>query len=343
MGWCLTAGTLAAALLGVAERAGPSGRAARGRTCRWSCWRRGFRWRRGTRSSSPAPSRGDQVRGGPSSWRRSGATPMAADQKTEVVQALAAPRSRSASVLAQNILPRSCSRGWRCSSSWLSAWRAGSRTSCGGRSPGRAVSMWRMPDAAVWLLVPGLALVVSRDARAMPVGVNLARLGRPRVRAAGIRGGQVVPRDLGMTPGLILCCSCSCCSRCGRCCPRLRGRGLDGPVARFPAARTARGRRRAGRRQPVEVILMDDVEGVGKRGATVKVATGLRAQFPRAPQARHPDRERAAEHVQVELAKQRDIAHDKSKKAPRRIAAKYAACRSRRRRRRARTARCSAR
>jgi large subunit ribosomal protein L9 len=72
----------------------------------------------------------------------------------------------------------------------------------------------------------------------------------------------------------------------------------------------------------VEVILVDDVEGLGKRGSTVKVTNGYARNFLVPRRLAIPAGSGAA-NLFVELAKQRDIASDKSKKAAELIAAKY--------------------
>jgi large subunit ribosomal protein L9 len=72
----------------------------------------------------------------------------------------------------------------------------------------------------------------------------------------------------------------------------------------------------------VEVILIDDVEGVGKKGATVKVAPGYARNFLVPRKLAIPTGSKAA-NVFKSLAQQRDIAHDKSKKAAEVVAARY--------------------
>ena len=72
----------------------------------------------------------------------------------------------------------------------------------------------------------------------------------------------------------------------------------------------------------MEVILVDDVEGLGKRGATLKVANGYARNFLVPRKLAIPTGSGAAR-LFVELAKQKDIATDKSKKAAELIAAKY--------------------
>jgi large subunit ribosomal protein L9 len=72
----------------------------------------------------------------------------------------------------------------------------------------------------------------------------------------------------------------------------------------------------------VEVILIDDVDGLGKKGSTVKVANGYARNFLVPRKLAIPTGGGAAR-LFVELAKQREIAHDKSKKAAEAIAEKY--------------------
>jgi len=72
----------------------------------------------------------------------------------------------------------------------------------------------------------------------------------------------------------------------------------------------------------VEVILVDDVEGLGKKGSTVKVTNGYARNFLVPRKLAIPTGGGAAR-LFIELAKQRDIANDKSKKAAELIAAKY--------------------
>ena len=72
----------------------------------------------------------------------------------------------------------------------------------------------------------------------------------------------------------------------------------------------------------MEVILIDDVEGVGKKGATVKVAPGYARNFLVPRKLAIPTGSKAA-NVFKALAQQREIAHDKSKKAAEIVAARY--------------------
>jgi len=72
----------------------------------------------------------------------------------------------------------------------------------------------------------------------------------------------------------------------------------------------------------VEVILIDDVDGLGKKGSTVKVANGYARNFLVPRKLAIPTGGGAAR-LFVELAKQREIANDKSRKAALAIAEKY--------------------
>jgi len=73
----------------------------------------------------------------------------------------------------------------------------------------------------------------------------------------------------------------------------------------------------------VEVILIDDVEGLGKKGSTVKVKNGYARNFLVPRKLAIPTGLKAAK-VFLAMAKQRDIAKDKDKKAAELVAAKYA-------------------
>ena len=72
----------------------------------------------------------------------------------------------------------------------------------------------------------------------------------------------------------------------------------------------------------MEVILIDDVEGVGKKGATVKVAHGYARNYLVPRKLAIPTGSGAAR-LYVELAKQREIANTKAKGAAEQVAAKY--------------------
>ena len=73
----------------------------------------------------------------------------------------------------------------------------------------------------------------------------------------------------------------------------------------------------------MEVILIDDVEGVGKKGATVKVALGYARNFLMPRKLAIPTGTKAANLFQS-LSRQSEIAQDKAKKAAQAEAAKYA-------------------
>ena len=63
---------------------------------------------------------------------------------------------------------------------------------------------WRMPAAAVWIFIAGLALVALKEARAMPSGLNLAACAG---LAFGVQGLAVLKSMMaaqGMAPGLVL-------------------------------------------------------------------------------------------------------------------------------------------
>ena len=72
----------------------------------------------------------------------------------------------------------------------------------------------------------------------------------------------------------------------------------------------------------MEVILIDDVDGLGKKGSTVKVAAGYARNFLVPRKLAIPTGGGAAR-LYVELAKQRAIANDKSRKAAEALAEKY--------------------
>ena len=73
----------------------------------------------------------------------------------------------------------------------------------------------------------------------------------------------------------------------------------------------------------MEVILIDDVDGLGKKGATVKVKNGYARNFLVPRKLAIPTGLKAAK-VFLAMSKQRDIAKDKDKKAAELVAAKYA-------------------
>jgi large subunit ribosomal protein L9 len=73
----------------------------------------------------------------------------------------------------------------------------------------------------------------------------------------------------------------------------------------------------------VEVILIDDVEGLGKKGATVKVTNGFGRNFLLPKKLAIPTGAKAAQ-VFLAMAKQGEIAADKAKKAAQAAAARYA-------------------
>ena len=72
----------------------------------------------------------------------------------------------------------------------------------------------------------------------------------------------------------------------------------------------------------MEVILIDDVDGLGKKGSTVKVANGYARNFLLPRKLAIPTGAGAAR-LFVELAKQRDIANNPATTAAQAIAEKY--------------------
>ena len=73
----------------------------------------------------------------------------------------------------------------------------------------------------------------------------------------------------------------------------------------------------------MEVILIDDVDGLGKKGSTVKVKNGYARNFLMPRKLAIPTGDKSARMYQA-MAKQNDIARDKSRKAAEAAAAKYA-------------------
>jgi large subunit ribosomal protein L9 len=73
----------------------------------------------------------------------------------------------------------------------------------------------------------------------------------------------------------------------------------------------------------VEVILIDDVDGLGKKGTTVKVKNGYARNFLVPRKLAIPSGHKSAK-MYVTMAKQNEIAHGKAKRAAEALAAKYA-------------------
>jgi large subunit ribosomal protein L9 len=73
----------------------------------------------------------------------------------------------------------------------------------------------------------------------------------------------------------------------------------------------------------VEVILIDDVEGLGKKGATVKVANGYARNFLLPKKMAISTGARAAKVFQ-EMVKQKEIAGQKARRSAEEQAARYA-------------------
>ena len=72
----------------------------------------------------------------------------------------------------------------------------------------------------------------------------------------------------------------------------------------------------------MEVILIDDVDGLGKKGATVKVKNGYARNFLVPRKLAIPSGHGSARQFQA-MSKQNEIAKDKSKKAAEAAAAKF--------------------
>ena len=149
----------------------------------------------------------------------------------------------------------------------------------------------------------------------MPSGLNLAASAG---LAFGVQGLAVIKSMLtaqGMAPGLVLMLFVFAWFMLG---PVLlvaaTGVGLMDLWLDFRRLEPSCGRARAGRRQTVEVILIDDVEGLGKKGATVKVKNGYARNFLVPRKLAIPAGLKAAK-VFLAMAKQRDIAKDKDRKA----------------------------
>jgi hypothetical protein len=200
--WCLAAGCLAASLLGLAERRGAA----------WSARPWAFLPVLVLAAALPLAPGYDRlvaaavggVRGTETQQVAAlNATQMTAEQRAEAAQLVAAGFDFLA-LLARTILP-----------ALLFAWVVtlvgmGERLSrrladfvkrpLGPMTP---LAYWRLPDAAVWFLVAGLALVVTKDARAMPVGLNLATSVGLAFALQGFAVVQVFLTSAGMTPGLV--------------------------------------------------------------------------------------------------------------------------------------------
>ena len=73
----------------------------------------------------------------------------------------------------------------------------------------------------------------------------------------------------------------------------------------------------------MEVILIDDVDGLGKKGTTVKVKNGYARNFLVPRKLAIPAVDKSAK-AYLAMAKQTDIAKDKARKAAEAVAAKYA-------------------
>jgi len=201
-GWCLAAGSVAAALLGLAERQGQS--------LERRAWAYlpvfalaaviplapGYAQFIGAAADAIKSEEGRQLAVLQS-------TPMAADQKVAAEQ-LIASGIQFGLLLAQNVLPM-----------FLFVWvallvhlaeRLARRLADLVRRPltgNFPFEQLRLPDGMVWLLVVGILLVVVRDPRTVPVGVNLAGSVALAFALQGLSVVKVYLVTHGMTPGLI--------------------------------------------------------------------------------------------------------------------------------------------
>lgn len=200
--WCLAAGSVAAAMLGLADRAGaPLERRA------WAYLPvillaavfpiiPGYRDFIGAAAGAI---RSEETR----QLAVLESTPMAADQKVAAGQ-LIASGIQFGLLLAQNVLPV-----------FLFVWvallvhlaeRLARRLADLVKRPlptAFPFERLRMPDGMLWLLVGGLAMIALRDPRVMPVGVNLAGSVALAFALQGLSVVKVYLVSHGMTPGLI--------------------------------------------------------------------------------------------------------------------------------------------
>jgi hypothetical protein len=201
-GWCLAAGSLAAAMLGIAEREGAS------------IERRAWAYLPVLTLAAIfplAPGYKEFIASAATAIHAEEArqlavlesTPMAVEQKVAAGQ-LIASGIQFGLMLAQNILPV-----------FLFVWitllvhlaeRMARRLAELVRRPLPAVAPFerlRMPDGMVWLLILGLALVALRDPRTVPVGLNLSIAVGLAFALEGLAVVKVFLVTHGMTPGLI--------------------------------------------------------------------------------------------------------------------------------------------
>jgi hypothetical protein len=200
--WCLAAGCLAASLLGLAERRGAA----------WTARPWAFLPVLVLAAAMPlAPGYDRLVAGAVAAVHATeaqqtaafNATAMTAEQRAEAAQLMAAGFG-FLETLVKTILP-----------AILFAWVV-ALVGLGDRlsrrladfvkrplGPTTPLALWRLPDAAVWFFVAGLALVVTQDARAMPVGINLATSVGLAFALQGFAVVQVLLTSSGMTPGLV--------------------------------------------------------------------------------------------------------------------------------------------
>jgi hypothetical protein len=201
-GWCLAAGSLAATMLGLAEREGTSHERRAWAYLPVIALAAAFPLAPGYKdfiASATAALHAEETR----QLAVLESTPMAADQKIAAGQ-LIASGIQFGLLLAENVLPV-----------FLFVWvallvhladRLAHRLADLVKRPLPAqfpFERLRMPDGMVWLLVAGLALIALRDARTIPVGVNLAAAVGLAFALQGLSVVKVYLVTHGMTTGMI--------------------------------------------------------------------------------------------------------------------------------------------
>ncbi len=71
-------------------------------------------------------------------------------------------------------------------------------------APTMPFTAWRLPVGAVWLFIAGLALVAAREARIEPVGINLAAATGLAFGVQGLAVLKSVLSSQGMAPGMVM-------------------------------------------------------------------------------------------------------------------------------------------
>ncbi|MEO6461971.1 MAG: DUF2232 domain-containing protein [Candidatus Eisenbacteria bacterium] len=71
-------------------------------------------------------------------------------------------------------------------------------------SPPLPFTSWRLPPGAVWFFIAGLALVAAREAKIEPVGINLAAATGLAFGVQGLAVLKAVLSSQGMAPGMVM-------------------------------------------------------------------------------------------------------------------------------------------